>query len=164
MGISEGGAAVEIRAMEAGDLDAVMEIAAALETAPHWARAAYRAAIDAEALPRRLALVAVVGGRVAGFAIASVCAPEAELETIAVDARLQRSGIGTGLLAGLFRDLEAIEVGEVTLEVRASNASAQRFYRAHGFAEFARRPSYYANTGEDAVLMRAGSRVDEEKE
>ena len=82
MSFSGHSAAVGIRAMEAGDLDAVMEIAAGLETAPQWPRAAYEAAIDEEALPRRVALVAEIDGLVAGFAIASVIAPEAELETI----------------------------------------------------------------------------------
>jgi ribosomal-protein-alanine N-acetyltransferase len=150
--------------MAAGDLNAVMGIAAGLETAPHWGQAAYEASIDAEGLPRRAALVAESGGQVAGFAIASVIAPEAELETIAVAAGLQRSGVGRTLLAALFCELEARGVGEVTLEVRESNGAARAFYRAHGFAEFAQRTAYYADTGEAAVLMRAGIRGGAKRE
>ena len=74
---------VRIRRMTVADLDRVMEIAAGLKEAPHWARAAYLAAIDPAGAPRRIALVAE-SGSLAGFAVASVVMPQAELETIAV--------------------------------------------------------------------------------
>jgi ribosomal-protein-alanine N-acetyltransferase len=146
------------------DLGAVMEIAAGLKTAPQWPRAAYEAAIDPVAVPQRIALVAEIGGQAVGFAIASVIAPEAELETIAVGVNEQRRGIGRALLGALFRELEMRGAGEVTLEVRASNGAAQAFYRAHGFAEFARRAAYYADTGEAAVLMGVPSAAGREME
>jgi len=36
--------------------------------------------------------------------------------------------------------------------VRASNESAQSFYRAHSFREVGRRRNYYSNPTEDAIL------------
>jgi len=45
-------------------------------------------------------------------------------------------------------------VREVMLEVREGNHSAQGFYRFLGFREEGRRPGYYADPAEDAVLMR----------
>jgi ribosomal-protein-alanine N-acetyltransferase len=45
-------------------------------------------------------------------------------------------------------------VREVLLEVRRSNVAAQGFYRSVGFVEEGRRPGYYADPIEDAVLMR----------
>ena len=62
---------VRIRRMTVADLDRGMEIAAGLKEAPHWARAAYLAAIDPAGAPRRIALVAE-SGSLAGFAVASV--------------------------------------------------------------------------------------------
>ena len=44
-------------------------------------------------------------------------------------------------------------VGEVLLEVRASNQRALDFYRSLGWEETGRRPRYYADPEEDAVLM-----------
>jgi ribosomal-protein-alanine N-acetyltransferase len=44
-------------------------------------------------------------------------------------------------------------ITEVLLEVRASNSAALAFYRALGFAIAGRRPLYYADPIEDAVLM-----------
>ncbi len=158
------GGVVQVRAMRADDLEAVMEIAAELETAPRWPRMAYETAVAPGATPARVALVAEIGGRVVGFAIASVIAPEAELETIAVAVNEQRRGIGRALLGALFRELAMRGAGEVTLEVRASNGAAQAFYRAHGFAEFARRAAYYADTGEAAVLMGVPSAAGREME
>jgi ribosomal-protein-alanine N-acetyltransferase len=46
----------------------------------------------------------------------------------------------------------------VLLEVRASNAPALSLYRALGFEELYRRARYYADTGEDAVVMRLALR------
>jgi ribosomal-protein-alanine N-acetyltransferase len=49
------------------------------------------------------------------------------------------------------RDLGA---QEVWLEARESNAAALRLYARCGFVVAGRRPAYYANPAEDAVLMR----------
>jgi ribosomal-protein-alanine acetyltransferase len=88
-----------------------------------------------------------------GFLVASVAAPEAELETIAVAAEGRRRGVGSLLLGALLEALRRAQVTELRLEVRASNQAALRFYRAQGFAETGRRPRYYANPEEDAVLL-----------
>lgn len=144
---------VRVRRMRKGDLDEVMAIAASLKDAPHWARAAYVAAVDEGATPRRVALVAE-GGAILGFAVASTVGPEGELESIAVRAEEQGHGIGKFIFSVLVEELKAAGVGEVLLEVRASNDLALGFYRSQGWNEAGRRPRYYADPEEDAVLMR----------
>jgi ribosomal-protein-alanine N-acetyltransferase len=42
------------------------------------------------------------------------------------------------------------------LEVRETNAAAVAFYRGLGFDPIGRRPAYYADTGEDALLLFRG--------
>jgi [ribosomal protein S18]-alanine N-acetyltransferase len=153
-----------IRAMSGADIERVMGIAAGLETAPHWPREAYEVALEASAAPLRIALVAENRGQVIGFAIASVVPPEAELETIAVSAGHQGGGSGEALLSALLGRLRSRGVQEVRLEVRASNLAAQSFYRAHSFAEFARREKYYADTGEGAIVMRARIPISPKRE
>ena len=145
---------VEIRPMTAADVDRVLEIAASLREAPHWARAVYEAALDARAHVRRIALVAEEQGAVAGFAVASVMAPEAELETIAVEARLQRRGIARRLFAELAGELRRAGVRDIVLEVRASNMRAQTLYKGLGFAEAGLRTRYYIDPVEDALVLR----------
>ena len=49
---------VHVRRMTLADLERVMEIAESLKEAPRWPRAAFERALDAAALPRRIAVVA----------------------------------------------------------------------------------------------------------
>jgi ribosomal-protein-alanine acetyltransferase len=99
---------------------------------------------------------AVKSGRVVGFLIASVLAPQVELESIAVSMADQRRGIGRKLFFALVEKLRAAEAREFLLEVRASNEKALGFYRSLGWSEAGRRPRYYADPEEDAVLMSLG--------
>jgi len=146
---------VRIRSMMAADLDRVVEIAAALDDAPQWPRRVYESVLDSSS-PRRIALIAEdLGTEVAvGFVVASLIAPEAELETIVVAAGFQRRGVARRLFEAMADDLGRSQVREVLLEVRRSNVAAQGFYRSVGFVEEGRRPGYYADPIEDAVLMR----------
>jgi ribosomal-protein-alanine N-acetyltransferase len=147
--------AFQVRFMTAADLDRVTEIAASLREAPQWPREAYAAALTPDATPRRIALVAEhrSTGSLAGFAVVSLMPPESELESIAVDTALQRRGVARALWAALPDVLQGAEVGQIRLEVRASNGRAQAFYRALGFAEDGRRARYYVDPVEDAVIM-----------
>jgi ribosomal-protein-alanine N-acetyltransferase len=145
----------QIRRMTAADLDQVIEIAAALKQAPHWPRQAYAVALDPDAEPKRIALVATEAepGGVRGFAIASLIPPQAELESIAVAAASQRRGVARRLFSALRAEFEPQGITEVILEVRASNRPALQFYSSMGFVETARRPRYYVDPVEDAILL-----------
>ena len=147
---------VRIRRMSPEDLDRVIEIADNLKDAPHWTRANYAAVMDLAAMPGRIALVAEEGVKVAGFAVACLMPPQAELEIIAVDAQFQRRGLARRLFAELTGKLRQAGVEEVILEVRATNQPALGLYRRLGFEETGRRPRYYQAPAEDAVLMRLG--------
>jgi ribosomal-protein-alanine N-acetyltransferase len=94
-----------------------------------------------------------LGWIVAGFAVASLLPPQAELESIAVALAAQRQGLARRLFAVLADELQAAQVTEVLLEVRASNQPALGLYQRLGFAETGRRPRYYHDPVEDAVLM-----------
>jgi ribosomal-protein-alanine N-acetyltransferase len=141
--------------MTPADLDRVMEIAESLKEAPQWPRSAYLAALDPEAAPRRIALVVEepAACMVAGFAVASLLPPEAELEIIAVAPTAQRRGLARQLFFSLATELRTAEVIGVMLEVRATNQPALEFYRRLGFVETGHRPRYYHDPVEDAILM-----------
>jgi ribosomal-protein-alanine N-acetyltransferase len=156
------GSSFHIRPMSAADLGCVLEIEKSLPQAPHWPASSYLAAIDPGNSPRRLALVAIRHETVAirhetrepvGFLVTGLLPPEAELESIAVSAAGQRQGVGSLLFRALLHELEHEKVRMLILEVRASNRSALEFYRTNGFAETGRRPRYYADPEEDAVLL-----------
>jgi len=145
-----------VRRMTLADLDQVIEFAESLKEAPHWPRAAYLDAVDPAAARPRIALVAEEFGskNVAGFAVASLLTPQAELESIAVAHAAQRHGLARRIFSALAAELVSAQVTEILLEVRASNHPALGLYRSLGFAETGRRPRYYLDPVEDAVLMR----------
>jgi ribosomal-protein-alanine N-acetyltransferase len=142
------------------DLVRVVEIEQSLQDAPHWPLTAYVTALDPEATPLRIALVAEDAciSAVMGFLVVRFLPPEAELETIAVAAQSQRRGVGRLILDAAVESLQfaqatAAQITKVQLEVRASNSPALAFYRAQGFIETGRRSGYYADPAEDAVLL-----------
>jgi ribosomal-protein-alanine N-acetyltransferase len=98
-------------------------------------------------------LVAKVGVAVVGFAGMLFVGPDGHVTTISVDQAWRRRQIGTRLMLALSR--EAIQRGAtaLTLEVRATNEPAQAMYRRLGYAPAGIRRNYYADIGEDALVM-----------
>ena len=93
------------------------------------------------------------GHYIIGFTGLWVLAEEAHITTIAVREAYRRRGLGELLLiAGI--DLAAeLKAAVVTLEVRASNTTAQNLYTKYGFTEVGIRKGYYLDNREDAILM-----------
>lgn len=146
-------AGLRIRPMSAADVNSVQALAATLQHAPHWTRKSWEALLISSA-PRRVAFVVEVApGVIAGFAIVSLTPPEAELESIGVAPECQRQGIAHALYRAVESELRTAGVTAVLLEVRPSNAPARALYRALGFTEAGRRPGYYADPAEDALLL-----------
>ena len=95
-------------------------------------------------------------GQVVGWCAARVILPEAELLKIAVHREQRRQGIGGLLLAALFEHLQGNGVRELFLEVRAKNLPAVLLYRRYGFSTVGKRPDYYSEPKDDALLLRRG--------
>lgn len=146
---------IRIRRMDFADIVAVVGIEQSIHGAPHWPRSAYEEALQVGSPRPRLALIACASGtaEVLGFAIASLIAPEAELESIAVAKDAQRRGIGRRLLGAMVAELPGQGIATLHLEVRVSNLPAVRFYESENFKQIGDRPHYYADPEEDAILM-----------
>ncbi len=101
----------------------------------------------------RTYVVAKVGRDVVGYAGLMMSLTDGHVTTIAVDPAWHRKGIGTRLLLALAR--AGIDRGALalTLEVRLSNRGAQEMYKRFGFTAVGVRKGYYADTGEDALVM-----------
>ena len=99
-------------------------------------------------------LVAVEGECVAGYVGSQTVCNETDMMNVAVTADFRRQGIGEKLVTALVEELKALESHSLTLEVRASNTPAQAMYAKLGFAEVGRRPRYYQNPKEDALILR----------
>ncbi|MET1000706.1 MAG: ribosomal protein S18-alanine N-acetyltransferase [Acidimicrobiia bacterium] len=101
----------------------------------------------------RVYVVARVGREVVGYAGLMMSLTDGHITTIAVDPAWHRHGIGTRLLLALSREALAREATALTLEVRLSNKPAQEMYRRFNFVPVGVRKGYYADTGEDALVM-----------
>jgi [ribosomal protein S18]-alanine N-acetyltransferase len=125
--------------------------------APQWPRQEYERILlfDPSRGLSYSAVAAHSGRTLAGFAIASLSRTEkfAEIETIVVHPRFRRGGIGGKLLTSLKTFAQAGGATVLRLEVRESNMAAIALYRAHGFQDVGRRPSYYLAPPEDALLF-----------
>lgn len=89
-----------------------------------------------------------------GYLASTFAADEAELIQIAVDKETRRCGIGKRLLLELINRLKEKEVCSLFLEVRESNAPAISFYESFNFENVGKRPGFYNNPKEDAIIMR----------
>lgn len=144
-----------VRAAVAADLAAVIALERAASEAPHWGEAEYAAAIDGVTgyLRRRL-FVAEADGAVIGFAVGKVAGEVAELESVAVDLRMRRGGVGRSLCKAVIAWCRGEDASAVELEVRAASAGAIGLYRGLRFVAVGLRPRYYSEPVDDAVLMR----------
>jgi ribosomal-protein-alanine N-acetyltransferase len=78
---------------------------------------------------------------------------ELRIPNLAVHPAFRRQGIATELLSFAFELCTQENMRKVSLEVRAHNQSAQRLYQGLGFQFVGRRPDFYRDTGEDALLL-----------
>jgi ribosomal-protein-alanine N-acetyltransferase len=140
-----------IRAAIQSDVDAVLAIEQASPTAAHWPRAQYENAIGND---NKLFFIAERGNSLAGFVIASTGIEEWELENIAVLPSARRQGTGLALINALISAAERAGATEIRQEIRASNLAAQKLGQHVGFIQNGRRPGYYRDPQEDALLFK----------
>lgn len=133
------------------DLDLVAELEARCFTNP-WTR---------EMLARQLAesdvafvfALRLPDRPVAAFCSCWIIADELHVNTIAVDDRYRRRGLATHLMTQVMSEAAHRGARRATLEVRASNEAALKLYETLGFAVAARRPNYYTQPEEDALIL-----------
>lgn len=78
---------------------------------------------------------------------------EAHITTLAVRGNKRLQGLGELLLIALIDLSQELDARVVTLEVRVSNRVAQQLYLKYGFKGISIRRGYYAEDGEDALIM-----------
>ena len=136
-----------IRPMHLADLDRVLNLERSVYPHP-WSEGIFR---DELAAPGRVYLVAEVDGELAGFAGMMVVGEDGHVTNIAVDPGRRRGKVATRLMLELVDRGLAGGARHLTLEVRASNRSAQRLYTRFGMAPVGVRKDYYID--EDALIM-----------
>ncbi len=92
-------------------------------------------------------------GQISGYICFWIVRDQIHLLNIAVHPTKRRKGFATHMLKNMIHKGIELAVKEVWLEVRPSNAPAIRLYEKLGFHVKGKRPRYYTDTGEDALVM-----------
>ncbi len=98
--------------------------------------------------------VALDGESVVGYIGSQSVLGWADMMNLAVAPDHRGKGIGEALVKELIAYLMDHDVSCLTLEVRPSNTPARQLYEKLGFCEVGRRPNYYHNPKEDALILR----------
>jgi ribosomal-protein-alanine N-acetyltransferase len=101
--------------------------------------------------PSGIHLAAVRGTEITGYVICAKYAEAFHVMTLATAPEHRRQGIAGALLDAVIA--RAGEDANYTLEVRVSNTGAIALYERYGFRGVGTRPRYYADNGEDAIVM-----------
>lgn len=101
--------------------------------------------------------IAVEKENMAGFGIVewtpSIRGLSAYIQTIEVSSAYRRQGVGTELLQRIERSARAAGASTLWLHVDATNESAIRLYKSHGFVAVGEEKNYYAPE-RDALIYR----------
>lgn len=144
-----------IRSMRLDDLPVVHEVDRISFSMP-WPESAYRY----ELLENPLSMLWVAEAlpfegepRVVGSIVVWLIVDEAHIATLSIHPDYRNQGIAKELLATALATAVRRGFVKALLEVRAHNYAAQNLYRKFGFEIVGRRPRYYHDNKEDALLM-----------
>jgi [ribosomal protein S18]-alanine N-acetyltransferase len=138
---------IAIRQFSYTDLPQVLAIERRAFTSP-WSLSMFVLELSK---PSGIHLAAVRGTDIVGYVICARYVEAYHVMTLAVDPDHQREGIASVLLDAVIA--RAGEDANYTLEVRVSNVGAIALYERYGFRGVGTRPRYYADNGEDAIIM-----------
>ena len=139
---------VEIRRLTYSDLPQVIAIERRAFPTP-WSLAMFVLELSK---PSGICLAALEEGVMVGYLVCSRYDTVWHIMNVAVDPDRRRHGIAATLLTRLFERVDDPEA-QYTLEVRQSNTGAMALYERFRFRAAGVRRRYYADNGEDAVIM-----------
>ncbi|MFO7569216.1 MAG: ribosomal protein S18-alanine N-acetyltransferase [Smithellaceae bacterium] len=157
---SEQNIRVDVDLMRRGDLAEVLDIERESFQTP-WTEGMFVDELRTKHAQTLVARVVIDGrSRVGGYIIFWMVADEAHLHNLAVRKEFRRQGLARSLM-GLMKDIaQQMGIVKMTLEVRETNSQAIALYRKCGFVVKGRRPNYYTDTREAALIMWADERQD----
>jgi ribosomal-protein-alanine N-acetyltransferase len=94
------------------------------------------------------------GDSLAGYICYWILEGELMINNLAVAPAWRRRGVARSLLRHALAESRRLGCAAAYLEVRPSNQAAQALYAAEGFQPYGRRRGYYADTGEDALVLK----------
>lgn len=139
-----------VRPMHIDDLEAILEIEHVSFATP-WSLEAFKAELIDNEYARYLCLE--LEGQVIGYMGLWFILDEGHITNIAITPNHRGQHWGEFLMRSVMGEMVEQGMERMTLEVRVSNSPAQSLYTRLGFAIAGVRKGYYADTGEDAMIM-----------
>ena len=139
----------DIRKAEVSDVSEFAELEKLCFSAP-WSENALRETMEGD---NSCFLVAEENGRVCGYIGSYYALDEGYITNVAVHPDCRRRGIGQALVGELVECGKQLGLLFLTLEVREGNCAAISLYEKLGFKNVGKRPRFYTNPSEAAVLM-----------
>ena len=139
-----------VRPMLISDLEAILEIERTSFSVP-WSLEAFKAELKDNEYARYLCLE--LNGQVIGYMGLWFILDEGHITNIAIALNHRGQRWGEFLMRSVIAKMMKQGMERMTLEVRVSNSPAQSLYKRLGFATAGVRKGYYADTGEDAMIM-----------
>lgn len=141
---------IAVRFMQPEDVAAAAALEKACFSEP-WSEQAF---LDALKQPEALMLVAEKEHQLpVGYCGMYLSLDEAEITNVAVQPERRKQGIGDTILNAALAEAEKHGVQKIYLEVRESNAPAQKLYEKHGFESCGIRKNFYRKPTEHAIVM-----------
>jgi ribosomal-protein-alanine N-acetyltransferase len=141
---------IEIRRMTVDDIPEVVESDRNSFALP-WTERSFKYEVTENSASR--CWVTTVDQQVVAMLVLWVILDEAHIATIATHPKFRRRGFAKKMLIKSLVSAREEGAKKALLEVRARHVIAQKIYCDIGFVEVGRRPMYYRDNGEDAVLM-----------
>jgi ribosomal-protein-alanine N-acetyltransferase len=144
---------IEIKSMVMEDLDEILAIENSSFSKP-WSRDVFVRELQ---IPVSRNLVAKICkdryDEIAGYVTYWIVAGELQVHKICVREDLRKSGVASSLMAEMIRLSFREGIVLCSLEVGRSNEGAKRLYEKFGFEVIDIRPHYYAESGDDAMIL-----------
>ena len=140
---------IQVRRLQKTDLESIVRLERQVFGDP-WPRSAFEDHLEQ---PNWGGFVALSDNIIVGYGCWMIVAEEGHLTNIAVAEAFRRKSVAQHLLQPILEVTKGQSCQFILLEVRPSNEGAIAFYKNNGFEVLYRRPSYYHNPVEDALVM-----------
>ncbi len=140
--------AVKVRIMTKEDVSSVADIEKQCFSEP-WSENAFLATLGDG---NYIFMVAEADGQILGMAGVIKSFDEGDITNVATLSEVRGRGIARKVLSALFEEALSQGITSLTLEVREHNVPAIRLYESLGFICEGKRPGFYDNPKEDALI------------
>ncbi|MBT6842873.1 MAG: ribosomal protein S18-alanine N-acetyltransferase [Candidatus Melainabacteria bacterium] len=146
-----------IRKMYLSDVDRVAELDPIVFGEMHWTRNIFTNELAnpnaSYFVASKLDEAGVDTSEVLGYGGAWHVLDEMHIMTLGTDPDYRRQKIAESIIIALIADAIAAKIKSISLEVRLSNAAAQKLYARYDFQQQGIRKNYYESDGESALIL-----------